>query len=152
MRNTQKVSVYNSSYRANNKEKVKALQDKYYKDHREARIENARKWAKEHPEQALATRRAYMQTPRGRLTSIKGSAGTRGISYGLVDEKALQILKTPCFYCGDMKEIGIDRIDSSIGYQDDNCVSCCCMCNYMKRVYSLEEFISKCKAIAKKHS
>lgn len=37
---------------------------------------------------------------------------------------------------------GIDRIDSSKGYIESNCVTCCKKCNYMKRDLSLEEFRS----------
>lgn len=45
-------------------------------------------------------------------------------------------LEGRCFYCGngpDEEHIGIDRLDSKIGYEEGNCVPCCSPCNFMKR-------------------
>lgn len=149
MRDKEKVKKYNKEYRIKNKDKVKQLQYDYYHSHREKRIENARNWTIEHKEKALHTRREYMKTPVGRLTSVKGSAKVRGIDYKLSDKDAIEMLSTNCAYCGNDKSIGIDRIDSNIGYIKDNCVPCCSMCNYMKREYKQIDFINQCKKIAK---
>jgi hypothetical protein len=35
----------------------------------------------------------------------------------------------------------LDRIDSSKGHVDENCVACCFQCNIAKLDYSLEEFL-----------
>ena len=148
MRNKENVSAYNRLYRQKNKEKIKALQDDYYQKHRLERIENARNWTKRNKDRALLTRREYMKTPQGRLTSIKGSAKTRKIEYFLQDDIAISIMEQPCFYCGSKDSIGIDRIDSDIGYTDKNCVPCCSMCNYMKKDFPQKEFIERCMMIA----
>lgn len=42
---------------------------------------------------------------------------------------------------------GIDRIDSSKHYIQDNCVSCCNLCNIMKWDYPVETFITHIKKI-----
>ncbi len=42
---------------------------------------------------------------------------------------------------------GIDRIDSSRGYEPDNCLPACGMCNTMKLDYSLDEFIVKIRKV-----
>jgi len=72
-----------------------------------------------------------------------------------------------CFYCGsppssirsvhsnkkhlpDHKEAvmnGIDRIDSSRGYTNDNVRSCCFTCNAMKLDHSIEVFLDHVKKI-----
>lgn len=58
-----------------------------------------------------------------------------------------------CYYCGDLvKNAGIDRLDNNIGYVLDNCVSCCSMCNWMKRSFPEKEFIEKCIKISNKHN
>lgn len=44
---------------------------------------------------------------------------------------------------------GIDRINSSKGYTNDNCVTCCEMCNKAKRDISYEAFIIYLKQISK---
>lgn len=58
-----------------------------------------------------------------------------------------------CFYCGKQGTLsdknGIDRIDSNINYTDDNCVSCCTMCNIMKKDMDIASFIRKCCEIYK---
>ena len=44
-----------------------------------------------------------------------------------------RILKqSPCYYCGDKKEIQIDRKDNIKGYLKKNCVSACKFCNFFK--------------------
>jgi hypothetical protein len=62
-----------------------------------------------------------------------------------------------CFYCeqklsvcGTVKHtlkckcgvygIGIDRINSDLGYTEDNTIQCCMSCNHIKREFTLEQF------------
>lgn len=67
-----------------------------------------------------------------------------------------EILTKPCYYCGKSPTITdfksgsyvykslsstIDRIDSSKGYESDNCLSCCIECNTMKNSLSYSDFI-----------
>ena len=59
------------------------------------------------------------------------------------------ISNTVCYYCGDNYNLGIDRIDSNIGYERENIVPCCGTCNIMKREMDLEKFINKCSQISK---
>jgi hypothetical protein len=151
MLNKQKKREYNKRYMAENREKFRAYDKKSYNLHREERIKKAWAWRLNNLEKAVTTRRAYMKTPKGRLTSIKSSAKTRKIEYHLLDDEAINILLSPCYYCGISEKVSIDRIDSKSDYSKSNCVACCEMCNYMKRTYSIEQFISQCKLIAKKH-
>ena len=37
---------------------------------------------------------------------------------------------------------GIDRIDSSVGYEPNNVVSCCKICNYAKSNLTKDDFIN----------
>jgi hypothetical protein len=80
----------------------------------------------------------------------QSSAKSRNINFNLTKKEHLEIVKQNCHYCGSEPEIkqphrgkgryvgvpvpynGIDRIDSNVGYEIDNCVSCCTKCNYMK--------------------
>ena len=48
----------------------------------------------------------------------------------------------PCTYCGAVMEVGIDRVDSEFGYSLENSVSCCSICNFMKRTHSKGVFLS----------
>jgi hypothetical protein len=42
---------------------------------------------------------------------------------------------------------GIDRIDANRGYEIDNIVPCCGMCNIMKNGYNVEDFLDKAKEV-----
>jgi hypothetical protein len=83
---------------------------------------------------------------RGRY---KRDAKTRGYSFELTKEQFEELIAGPCFYCGVEKQnakmynnwglvhyTGIDRVDNSIGYVYNNCVSCCKNCNTKKKAAS----------------
>lgn len=42
---------------------------------------------------------------------------------------------------------GVDRKDNNLGYVSGNCVSCCKLCNYMKRGLTVEDFKSHIEKI-----
>jgi hypothetical protein len=80
----------------------------------------------------------------------------KGLSFSISKEHFKELTLKECFYCGiEPKQIsrratrgwgdyiynGIDRIDSSKGYEDGNVVTCCGQCNVAKNNYSKEEFI-----------
>lgn len=88
----------------------------------------------------------------------------RDLSFELSDEDFISLTSGVCFYClsaprqvtptfhTSLMANGIDRLNSSLGYSRDNCVSCCSTCNMMKRSLSVSDFISKCCQIADIHS
>lgn len=87
-----------------------------------------------------------------RIQRYKHDAARRGKVYSLSDETARNLLTNPCVYCGYMslrKLNGIDRRDNSIGYTEENCVSCCDVCNFGKGTKSEGEFIDMCIRVAK---
>lgn len=94
------------------------------------------------------------------------------------EELFFKLAKEPCFYCGKIdtfhpyqnksgqtnkkassgraKQVkaeinGLDRVDNSKGYEEDNVVSCCADCNMMKSTLSQEVFLDKIDKIAKKY-
>jgi hypothetical protein len=102
------------------------------------------------------------------LRMYKYSAKNREIEFLLTDEEFRSLIERSCYYCGappsnrfvsdwvsDPEVLiysGVDRKDSSVGYRNENCVSCCKVCNYMKDVLSIEDFIEQCKRIAGRFS
>lgn len=81
---------------------------------------------------------------RTRLTAIN----RRGIEFKLDFDYFMQFWQKPCTYCGDeMPYIGLDRIDSELGYIEGNICSCCGTCNKMKQRMTVEDFLSRCKKI-----
>ncbi len=100
--------------------------------------------------------------------NYKMSAIRRGYNFSLSKDEFKLITSSICYYCGDIpnnkiskgrinsKHIsiyihnGIDRVNNNIGYELSNCVSCCKLCNKMKRANSIELFIEQAIKIAKK--
>ena len=94
-------------------------------------------------DKTLARKKARNQTQRGKYSNYKGGAKTRGISFELTLDEFITFWGQDCHYCGDpIPTIGIDRIDSDVGYSLENCVSCCEMCNYMKLDHPIEQWLS----------
>lgn len=74
-------------------------------------------------------------------------------------ERQLQKQNYKCYYTDSnlsmspksKKYITIDRVDSSKGYTQDNCVICCNAINSAKNSMSLDKFILMCHAVARKY-
>jgi hypothetical protein len=86
--------------------------------------------------------------PDKRFYDIKYQAGIRKHPFHLSYEQFLTFWNGKCHYCGEqIIGIGIDRIDSSKGYEMSNCLPCCSICNKMKNTQSQRDFINRCKII-----
>ncbi len=107
-------------------------------------------WREKHKEKKRLYDAVYRKTIKARFSDYRGSAKRRRIGFFIDIGQFENFWKKPCFYCGGEPEtIGIDRVDSEKPYIIDNLVSCCVQCNQMKLYYSHEQFIDKCKIIAK---
>ena len=83
--------------------------------------------------------------------SYRIGAIRRGISFRLALDEFKRHWKKPCVYCGkDIDTIGLDRIDNSKGYSQDNVVPCCTQCNLSKRGRSLQDYLSSSVKIARR--
>ena len=103
---------------------------------------------------------------RSILLTYKMQATKRGYRFNLNDEEAKDLMARDCFYCGsppsniakagrangDFTYNGIDRMDNSIGYEIDNCVPCCGICNWMKRDLTKDQFIDRIHKISRMFS
>ena len=97
-----------------------------------------------------AERQAYYATPEGRFKWYKSGAAQRHLIFALTLEQFSFFWRKPCTYCGKAVEtIGLDRVDNSLGYVKDNVVSCCALCNFMKRHLPVGVFVEHCRAIAR---
>ncbi len=76
----------------------------------------------------------------------------KDLEFILTKESFQRIQSESCNYCKKdntaTHQNGIDRKDNKRGYTNDNCVSCCGECNYMKGTLSIDEFINQCKRVA----
>lgn len=105
------------------------------------------------------------------LAVYRSRAVSRRLCFDLTREQFAILARGNCYYCGalpdrqlrwpgarvytgtQVKELfnGVDRLDSSLGYTLENCVPCCKYCNRAKSDLSLEQFLRRVHAIAKRH-
>lgn len=86
------------------------------------------------------------------MNSYKRNAISRGVDFLLDFDNFKKIIQSNCFYCGvepsnlyfknyyDVKYNGIDRVDNKQGYNLNNVVPCCKICNIAKNNNSTEIF------------
>lgn len=103
------------------------------------------------------------------LALYKCRAKRKGYDWNLTEEQFENLVSGECHYCGDIPANkacrvgsngafiynGIDRLDNSKGYECDNVVSCCKICNFAKNDMNYGEFMTwiarvTTKALAKK--
>lgn len=93
---------------------------------------------------------------RAVLWSYKRNAKLRNYEWNLDNNYFKDMIFNNCYYCGSppsnnfrwkykYEEVsfpvnGVDRIDNTIGYTKENCVTCCRTCNSAKGELSLTEF------------
>jgi hypothetical protein len=113
--------------------------------------------------------------PKNETTLVRSLWGTykslakkRGYSFSLSFEEFQILTKQTCFYCGkEPYQIlkpkcygsqnsytynGVDRVDNAKGYQTENTVACCGVCNSFKSNYSQTTFLEHCKLITEFNS
>lgn len=79
------------------------------------------------------------------------SATTRGLKWELPRHIFDKLIMSNCEYCEAPPPGGIDRIDSGLGYIENNVVPCCTMCNFAKGSASAETWNEWRARIARKH-
>jgi hypothetical protein len=95
----------------------------------------------------------YCRTPNGKFKEYRSRAKFKGIDFTLTKDEFMSFWQSPCYYCGySIHTVGIDRIDSSVGYRLENCRSCCAYCNKAKNDMSEERFLTMCRDVANRHS
>lgn len=82
------------------------------------------------------------------LLEYRNGAKKRNLEWDLDSEDYfLEVIDSPCVFCGVSRSGGIDRIDSSKGYTRNNVQSCCQICNIMKNDYNQDQFLEHIKQI-----
>jgi hypothetical protein len=113
---------------------------------REQEIARTQAYNSLHSDERSLYGRRYRNTLSGAYAIYKGNATAKDRTWELTEEEFQSIVQAPCSYCGEISKKGfhgIDRVCNSVGYTKENSVSCCSMCNYMKRNYTRDEFLNK---------
>lgn len=89
----------------------------------------------------------------------KRAAKSRGLDFELTKADFINLIKSPCYYCGiePSRRItyrsgtelinGIDRAINTLGYTLENSLPCCKRCNTMKMDMDIHEFLEKISCI-----
>jgi 5-methylcytosine-specific restriction endonuclease McrA len=89
---------------------------------------------------------------RSRWSILKSRSKKRRNKFDLEYETFKKLALGSCYYCGacgsnacmfhgkSLPHCGIDRIDSSKGYEESNIVSCCRVCNTAKLNMNVDDF------------
>jgi hypothetical protein len=95
----------------------------------------------------------------------KAGAKKRNIKFNLTKDEFFELCDQNCYYCGQKPSQvrkarngklsnfiynGIDRKNNDKGYEIDNVVPCCGLCNKMKLTQNYKEFIRRIKKISKR--
>lgn len=95
----------------------------------------------------------------------KANAAKRGYNFEIDLEQFEELTSGDCHYCGiEPEQIrtgrrtygeyvynGIDRVDNTKGYEPDNVVSCCKVCNRAKNNMSYDEYMEWIARIVDRH-
>jgi len=89
------------------------------------------------------------------FSDYKIRANKKDLDFELSKSEFNEKIKEPCYLCGknktDKHKNGLDRFDNDKGYTETNVKSCCGNCNMIKKNYTYESFIEKCKLICDKN-
>jgi len=142
--NYEKVAMYWIEARAR---MIEEDQEGYLKQN----AEQAKKWREANPEKVKESNKARNENVDYHYLNYKRSAELKQLIFDLDKDYYLELISLPCLYCGIVQEKGfngMDRLDSGEGYIVDNVVSCCEMCNFMKKCMSPDAFIKTSEHIA----
>ena len=93
-----------------------------------------------------------MSAKNSLFLAYKKGAKDRGLKFNLTFDKLIEITSYNCFYCGTIPQQiqkasggnyiynGIDRKNPEVGYNVNNCVTCCKICNRAKLDMTFEAF------------
>lgn len=117
--------MYLHSYYLKNKERIAAKSSARY-------LRCKEKILQQHKER----HKIYKDTIHGRYTRAKQFGQRHGKhTWTITYDQWLLLVDNPCYYCAGAVEkygTGLDRIDSSIGYEFANVRPCCKYCNQAK--------------------
>jgi hypothetical protein len=141
-------------YHSRNKEAISSRTKARRQADPEAQKEKRKIEYERNKEQILKRQKAYYesnkQTPAFKFSQLKQGAKDRNKGWSLSFDQFMEFWQADCSYCGDpIPTIGLDRIDSSKGYELGNVRPSCGICNWMKLDLTEEEFMLH---IAKIHS
>lgn len=152
-------------YHAKNRGKIAAKDKERRATNRELLRERKKEYVRRRPHVPKAARKRYRETIKGRAHLLFRNAAARSVDLGLetptIDREwiAKRLERGVCeatgltltMSAGHGKKISrapsIERIDCKNGYTTENCLVVCWHYNTAKNHFSIDEFITLCRAV-----
>jgi len=147
LKNKDKVLLASKKYREENSDKYKLRNKEYYLSNKDYFLEKSKEYYAKNKDILREYKKEYAKTGNNRFNSYKKSAKERGYEFNLTKEDFIKLFNGNCHYCNQENCRGVDRKHNEFGYSPENCLSCCKVCNYMKRDLSYIDFLKKIKEI-----
>ena len=112
--------------------------------------QNAKQWRDNNPGKVNVNNKSRLENIKIHYSNYIRCARDKNLEFEISQENFDKLVKEPCYYCDVIQERGfngVDRLDSTVGYTMDNCVSCCKTCNYMKCSLSVDVFLKRLEHI-----
>jgi hypothetical protein len=143
------------TWNENNHEKV-ALKSMNYRQRKIAKVgiteylkqnaEMAKKWRENNPDKMIEANEHKKTDKKQNYNIYKRTANLKQLDFSISFEEYLLLTEKECYYCNMIQQSGfngIDRKDQTLGYELNNCVSCCKMCNYIKGSLYEQTFLKR---------
>ena len=112
--------------------------------------EDAQRWRDNNPEKVAENNKTRKENIDIHYSNYQRTAGNKNLQFEFTIDEFKELVKMPCHYCGVIQDHGfngIDRMNQQNGYITDNCVSCCQMCNYVKKSLYIDTFLKRIEHI-----
>ena len=111
------------------------LTKKWYENNKKRHREYCRLWVIKNKKSYDASQKKRREKPENKYKKTIRDCKSRKLSFEITYETFLDFLSKPCYYCSSLvKGYGsnLDRIDNNKGYQIDNVLPCCGICNKIR--------------------
>jgi hypothetical protein len=142
-KNYETVAMYCLKHR---QKQIETDVDEYHKHNAEI----AKAWRDKNPEKVQEAYKKKNENIDYSYLNYERNAQLKQVDFKLTKDEFYDIVKQNCNYCGIMQDKGfngIDRVDSSVGYIPENCITSCAMCNYMKGCLDKNIFLQRVEHI-----
>ncbi len=139
---------YQVGYYLKNKVKIDLKNKNYNRTHQKEIVKNVQRYTFKNKDKVSKYQSEYEQTTKGKYRQLICRAKKFSDGMDITIDKFREIISEECYYCGENnKPRGIDRVNNEIGYLKTNSVSCCKLCNFMKKALTKEEFLTHIEKI-----
>jgi hypothetical protein len=130
--------------------RARTIENKGIEKYLEDNAKNAKAWRDRNPEKCVEANEKKKCNIKIHYDNYVRDANKKNIKIELTFDEFVEIVNSPCYYCGIIQDKGFNGIDKENfdgGYVKENSLSCCTMCNIMKGTLSSDTFLKRVEHI-----